>query len=310
MASNDAGRQAGRLRRPDGDPGRRGGALIVALGVLAGFIGLAVLLTALAPPAGVPAEASAGTASPPAVPTHTVPADTMSPTAPASPTSPETPTPSLSSSTETGMSAPGQSGRNPDTAADGAKVYYNVDTDDSVFFITIDDGNYDEADAQRALSVIERNQIPVTAFLTETVLMGKNEYFERATAYGGSIQNHSMKHGSFADPATDVQWEICQAQEALKARFETEPWMIRPPYGAAAEEKRVADIAESCGINRIVMWNVLVDNNSVEYVSAPLEAGDIVLFHWSDPLLAEGLETILKLGEEQGLTPAPIEDYI
>ena len=207
--------------------------------------------------------------------------------------------------------AEGQSERNPDTASDDVEVFYSVKTQDPVYFITIDDGFFDDAAGQRALKVIQDNRIPVTTFLTESVLSeSTNDYFMDATAYGGSIQNHSVKHGSFAVPATDVKWEICTAQEALEKRFGSRPWMLRPPYGAAANEPHVAAAAEHCGVNRIVMWNVLVDENEVQYVAAPLKPGDIVLFHWNDPSLAEGLEQVLKLGREQGLTPAPLEDYL
>lgn len=207
--------------------------------------------------------------------------------------------------------AEGQSERNPDTASDDVEVFYNVKTQDPVYFITVDDGFFDDAAAQKALKVIQDNQIPVTTFLTESVLSeSTNDYFMDATAFGGSIQNHTVKHGSFAVPETDVKWEICTAQEALEKRFGSRPWMLRPPYGAAANEPHVAAAAEHCGVNRIVMWNVLVDDNEVQYVAAPLKPGDIVLFHWNDPYLAEGLEQVLKLGREQGLSPAPIEDYL
>jgi hypothetical protein len=72
----------------------------------------------------------------------------------------------------------------------------------------------------------------------------------------------------------------------------------------------VLKYAEQCGINRIVLWNVVVsDDNKVEYWAPPIKAGDIVLLHWVDGLDV-GLEKILELGRAQGLTPAPLEDYI
>jgi hypothetical protein len=51
------------------------------------------------------------------------------------------------------------------------------------------------------------------------------------------------------------------------------------------------------------------DDNKVEYWEPPIKAGDIVLLHWVDGLDV-GLEKILELGRAQGLTPAPLEDYI
>lgn len=204
--------------------------------------------------------------------------------------------------------ADGQSGRSDaNLSSTDVEVLNWVETDDPVFFITIDDG-LKKSPAVR--DFIAANQIPVTAFLTEYAVRDHTDYFEAVTAYGGSIQNHSMVHGAFNDPETDVQWEICETQDRFEAQFGTRPWMLRPPYGAGPNDPQVLQYAQECGINRIVLWNVLVtDTNQVEYWDAPLRAGDIVLFHFVDGLEV-GLEKILELGREQGLTPAPLEDYI
>ena len=95
---------------------------------------------------------------------------------------------SLSMGSET--LAEGQSGRSDANVGDSElKVLNWVETDDPVFFITIDDGLVDSPEVRE---VIERNQIPVTAFLTEYAVRDKTDYFEAITAYGGSVQNHTM----------------------------------------------------------------------------------------------------------------------
>lgn len=204
--------------------------------------------------------------------------------------------------------ADGQSGRSEANLVDSDVEVLNwVETDDPVFFITIDDGLVDSPEVRE---VIERYQIPVTAFLTEYAVRDKTDYFEAVTAYGGSVQNHTMVHGALNDPKTDVEWEICETQDRFEKQFGYRPWMLRPPYGAGASDPEVLKYAEQCGINRIVMWNVVVsDDNKVEYWDPPIRAGDIVLLHWVDGL-DKGLEMLLELGEAQGLTPAPLEDYI
>jgi len=204
--------------------------------------------------------------------------------------------------------AEGQSGRSEVNMADGDVEILNwVETDDPVFFITIDDGLVDSPEVRE---VIERNQIPVTAFLTEYAVRDKTDYFESVTAYGGSVQNHTMVHGALNDPETDVKWEICETQDRFEKQFGYRPWMLRPPYGAGPDDPEVLKYAEQCGINRIVLWNVVVtDDNEVEYWEPPIKAGDIVLLHWVDGLDV-GLEKLLELGKAQGLTPASLEDYI
>ena len=204
--------------------------------------------------------------------------------------------------------AEGQSGRSDvNLASSDVEVLNWVETDDPVFFITIDDGL---VDSPAVREVIDRYQIPVTAFLTEYAVRDKTDYFEAATAYGGSVQNHTMVHGALNDPKTDVEWEICETQDRFEKQFGYRPWMLRPPYGAGPDDPDVLKYAEQCGINRIVLWNVVVtDDNEVEYWEPPIKAGDIVLLHWVDGLDV-GLEKILELGRAQGLTPAPLEDYI
>ena len=216
----------------------------------------------------------------------------------------------LDDSLQTGSEtlAEGQSGRSDANQADSDVEILNwVETDDPVFFITIDDGL---VDSPAVREVIERNQIPVTAFLTEYAVDDKTEYFEAVTAFGGSVQNHTMVHGALNDPKTDVEWEICETQDRFEKQFGYRPWMLRPPYGAGPDDPKVLKYAEQCGINRIVLWNVVVtDDNEVEYWEPPIKAGDIVLLHWVDGLDV-GLEKILELGRAQGLTPASLEDYI
>ena len=202
----------------------------------------------------------------------------------------------------------GQSERTEENLSDSNVEILNwVETDDPVYFITIDDGLSQPEDA---LALIEERQIPVTAFLTEYAVRDYTDYFTGTTAYGGSIQNHTMVHGALNDPETDVKWEICETQDRFEGQFGTRPWMLRPPYGAGPNDPDVLRYAEKCGINRIVLWNVVVsDDNKVEYWDAPLRPVDIVLLHWNDNLAAN-LETLLQLGEEQGLSPAPLENYI
>ena len=213
---------------------------------------------------------------------------------------------SLQSGSET--LAEGQSGRSDSNLSDSDLQVLNwVETDDPVFFITIDDGL---VDSPAVREVIQRYQIPVTAFLTEYAARDKTDYFEAVTAYGGSVQNHTMAHGALDDPQTDVQWEICETQDRLEKQFGYRPWMLRPPYGAGPKDPEVLKYAEQCGINRIVLWNIVVtDDNQVEYWESPIKAGDIVLLHWVDGLEV-GLEKIIQLGRAQGLSPAALEDYI
>ncbi|MFZ8909202.1 MAG: polysaccharide deacetylase family protein [Candidatus Nanopelagicales bacterium] len=270
--------------------------------LVAGTAGFAVGAVTSSPE---PAAATEVTASPSATATATSSAPAPLPTP-----SDDAYVATLDDSLEFGSEtlAEGQSGRSETNVSDSDLQVLNwVETDDPVFFITIDDGL---VDSPAVLDFIERNQIPVTAFLTEYAVRNKTDYFEAATAFGGSVQNHTMVHGALDDPATDVEWEICETQDRFDKQFGYTPWMLRPPYGAGPKDPEVLKYAEQCGINRIVLWNVVVtDDNQIEYWTPPIKAGDIVLLHWVDGMEV-GLQKVLELGKAQGLTPAALEDYI
>ena len=283
----------------------RGSAIAVVIGIPFAFAAAAGFLAGMAPTNSSTSAAPATSASP----SVEAPATSAAPQ-PASPS----PTPSgvdpyieaMSGGSETIEN--GQAERSDANLADSSIEILNwVETDDPVFFITVDDGL---ERSPEALALIQEQQIPVTAFLTEYAVRNHTDYFNEATAYSGSVQNHTMVHGALNDPKTDVKWEICETQDRFEAQFGYRPWMLRPPYGAGPDDPEVLKYAEQCGINRIVLWNIVVGNdNKVEYWDPPIRAGDIVLLHWEDNL-AEGLQTILDLGREQGLTPAPLEEYI
>lgn len=285
----------------------RGSAIAVAIGIPFALAAAAGFLAGMAP-----STTSSEGASAPTTPASTS-AEASETTAAAQP-APATPSPSnadpyieaMSGGSETIEN--GQAQRSDANLADSSVEILNwVETDDPVFFITVDDGL---ERSPEALALIQEQQIPVTAFLTEYAVRDYTDYFNEATAYGGSVQNHTMVHGALDDPKTDVEWEICETQDRFESQFGYRPWMLRPPYGAGPDDPDVLKYAEKCGINRIVLWNIVVGNdNKVEYWDPPIRAGDIVLLHWEDNL-AEGLQTILDLGREQGLTPASLEDYI
>lgn len=276
----------------------RAGALVVAIGVPFAFAAAAGVLSGLSTSAASGPQAAAVT-SPPG-------------------SSPATPSPSpseedhdsvpvdLTAGSESLMQAPNSSSQDSLSSSD-IEVYTNVETDDPVYFITIDDGLEQPEDA---LQLIKDRAIPITAFLTEYAGRPAADYFLEATQFGGSVQNHSMVHGNFNDPKTNVHWEICATQKRYEDTFGYAPWMLRPPYGEGYDNQEVLDVSAECGVSRIVLWNVVVtDKSKVEYWDPPLRPGDIVLLHWNANL-ADNLETLLQLGDEQGLYPAPLENYI
>lgn len=182
---------------------------------------------------------------------------------------------------------------------------YRVATKDPVVFITIDDGVHKDA-AARAL--VERKRIPVTSFLTAWTVKDRTRFFERSSAFG-SIQNHSATHASFSLVATDLDHEICYTQRKLSREFDERPWMLRPPYGAAAESARVRAVARRCGIQQIVMWDTVIEDGRPQYRGSGLRPGSIILLHYGKDLAAD-LQVALRIAKKAGLRPADLATYL
>ena len=185
------------------------------------------------------------------------------------------------------------------------RVDYRVRTTDPVVFITIDDGVTKD---RRGLRYVEAHEIPVTAFLTAWTVIDAAPYFTRITRWG-SVQNHSATHASLARSTTDLEHEICYSQRALASAFGSRPLLMRPPYGDGGNRGVVQVTADRCGIDRIILWNAVVENGHLTRAGGELRAGDIVLLHFT-PHLEKDLTAAIRAARAAGLTPASLADYL
>ncbi len=182
---------------------------------------------------------------------------------------------------------------------------YRVQTEDPVVFITIDDGVFKNA---RARDLVERRKIPITSFLTAWTIQDRSRYFQRVSD-AGSVQNHSATHASFAKISTDLDHEICYTQRKIAREFDKSAWMLRPPYGMSADSPRVRAVARRCGIQRIVMWDTVIDHGEISYRNGKLRNGSIILLHYGKDL-DKDLRAALRAARKAGLTPADLADYL
>jgi peptidoglycan/xylan/chitin deacetylase (PgdA/CDA1 family) len=189
--------------------------------------------------------------------------------------------------------------------ANTGEPIYRIKTNDPVAFITIDDGIVKSLEAR---DYIEKHQIPITTFITTAQIKDRATYFERVSRWG-SIQNHTTTHRSFADPRTNVKQQLCGAQKAIRSSFNTRPWMMRPPYGAAADATRVRVAANACGIRDIVMWDAYVWFGRIAFKDGELKPGSIILLHFTSSL-PNDLRIAMRLITRAGLTPANLADYL
>lgn len=190
-------------------------------------------------------------------------------------------------------------------------VIDHIPTDDKVVFLTYDDGA--ERDP-RFIDLVRERRLPVSMFLTDSVMGPGYAHFARLRAVGASLQNHTLDHAALRGlPYTGQRAEICGQQHKLASRFGIRPRLFRPPYGTY--DATTLRAAADCGITAVVLWRVTLETDGhLTYVRGPrrLRPGDIVSVPSGEAptlSLAERTERLLRELTERGLRVARLEDY-
>lgn len=211
-----------------------------------------------------------------------------------------------------GLSAPAGPGAT-DSASPSAlpPVIDHIPTDDPVVFLTYDDGA--ERDP-RFIDLVRERRLPVSMFLTDSVVGPGYAHFAGLRAVGASLQNHTLDHPALRGlPYAGQRAEICGQQRKLKSRFGIRPRLFRPPYGTY--DTTTLRAAADCGIAAVVLWRVTLEpDGHLTYTHGPhhLNPGDIISVPSGEaPPLSLAQRTTRLLGEmeKRGLRVGKLEDY-
>ncbi|MER5751606.1 polysaccharide deacetylase family protein [Streptomyces sp. NPDC002088] len=190
-------------------------------------------------------------------------------------------------------------------------VIDHVPTRDKVVFLTYDDGA--ERDP-RFVDMVRELRLPVSMFLTDSVVGPAYGHFARLRSVGASLQNHTLDHPSLRGlPYAAQRAEICGQQDKLRARFGLRPRLFRPPYGTY--DATTLRAAADCGISAVVLWRVSMGADDLTYAkgSHRLLPGDIVAVgpdETTTPTLRQRTTRLLRRIQQQGLTVGRLEDYL
>ncbi|MFE9439751.1 polysaccharide deacetylase family protein [Streptomyces sp. NPDC006602] len=190
-------------------------------------------------------------------------------------------------------------------------VLDHVPTSDRVVFLTYDDGA--EKDP-RFVDMVRELRLPVSMFLTDSVVGPGYGHFARLRSVGASIQNHTLDHPALRGlPYAGQRTEICGQQDKLHSRFGIRPRLFRPPYGTY--DTTTLRAAADCGLSAVVLWRVSVENGELAFTEGErrLRPGDIVSVPSGRPTgetLTERTVRLLREIQEQGLTVGRLEDYL
>ncbi|MGW2746792.1 polysaccharide deacetylase family protein [Streptomyces sp. NPDC001450] len=191
------------------------------------------------------------------------------------------------------------------------RVMDHVATTDKVVFLTYDDGA--ERDP-RFVDMVRDLGLPVSFFLTDSVVGPGYGHFARLRAVGADIENHTLDHPAMPGlPYAGQRAEICGQQDKLKSRFGIRPRLFRPPYGTY--DTTTLRAAADCGISTIVLWRAAMTSDGIAFTRGEhhLRPGDIVLVgpdEATGPTLRERTARLLRRVQSRGLTVGRLEDYL
>lgn len=191
-------------------------------------------------------------------------------------------------------------------------VVSHVPTHDRVVFLTYDDGAEQDP---RFVDMIRERRLPVSMFLTDSVVGPGYGHFARLQTVGATIQNHTLDHPALRGlPYAGQRAEICGQQDKLHSRFGRRPRLFRPPYGTY--DTTTLRAAADCGISAVVLWRASVTGSGTltyRHGDHHLHPGDILAV---DPDETTGLTLrdrtarLLRRVHRAGLTVGRLEDYL
>jgi peptidoglycan/xylan/chitin deacetylase (PgdA/CDA1 family) len=191
-------------------------------------------------------------------------------------------------------------------ASGAVPVVSKIATTDPVVFLTIDDGMVRDP---RVPELLAQFKVPATLFVYEGPYLADPDYFLRVVAAGGSINSHTRSHKRLTSMSASAQRnEICGMRDIIGQHVFVAGHLFRAPYGISNASTQTA--AGSCGINAVLFWHASLNDGRVQYQQGnQLQPGDIVLTHFRDDLY-DNIRALLWQCAIQGLTIAPIEDYL
>lgn len=229
--------------------------------------------------------------------TTTLPPTTLPPTTAAPTTLPPPPTTTKAWPREPVAARP---------ASGAVPVISKITTTDPVVFLTIDDGTIRDP---RVPELLAQYNVPVTLFVNQGPFLADPGYFARVVASGGSINSHTRSHNLLTKLSPAAQRsEICGMKDIIGQHVFVAGHLFRAPFGVSNTATQTA--AGSCGINAVLSWSAALNDGRVQYQQGnQLRPGDIVLSHFRDDLY-DNIRALLWQARLQGLTIAPVEDYL
>lgn len=183
---------------------------------------------------------------------------------------------------------------------------YCVQTDQKKIALTFD-AAWGNEDTATLLSILEKNQIHATFFLTGGWVDAYPEDVKAIAAAGHDIGNHSQSHPEMSKLSKEqIREELMTVHEKVKELTGQNMYFFRPPYGDY--NNLVIQTATECGYLSIE-WDIdsldwkdygvqsIIDRTAG---SSELSNGSIILMHNGAKYTKDALETVIRTLQTKG----------
>ena len=208
-------------------------------------------------------------------------------------------------------------GNNSCTTVGGRELpVYCVETDKNVVAISFD-AAWGNEDTDEILSILEKNDVKATFFMTGGWVESYPEDVKKIFAAGHDLANHSENHKNMSQLSDgDCKEELMKVHDKVKELTGYEMFLFRPPYGDYDNE--VICKATECGYYTIqwsidsLDWKNYGVDDIIERVCEhkALKPGAIILCHNGADYTADALDTLIKRVKENGYGFVPVSELI
>jgi len=167
----------------------------------------------------------------------------------------------------------------------------------------------------RILNTLDHYQIKTTFFLDGSWVKKYPELAKKIAERGHEIGNHAYSHPDMSKLSAErIRQEIGKTQAVIKQATGITPRLFAPPSGAFQDS--VVKIAKQEFHMQTILWTAdTVDwrkpslEQMLSRVGGKLGNGVLVLMHPTQ-VSAEGLESMIKMAKQKGLTPTTVSEVI
>ncbi len=192
--------------------------------------------------------------------------------------------------------------------------YCKANTSKKEIAITFDDGPHPDI-TPKLLKLLELHNVRATFFCTGVNADAHSAIISKLFKGNHIIGNHSFAHSNFFDlmsPARMLK-EITDTNEVIKLIIGKTPLLFRPPYGVtnpmlskAIKNTEMVSIGWS-----LRSLDTIYDSEKVlTKLKAKTKAGDIVLFHDTNPNIITIIEDYLKWLQQNNFKIVSLTDLI